>query len=259
MNKVFLYSHNPKSQGAKRLAEALGIRCIKHNNSRFQPSPDKIIINWGSSQGFDLYQNRVKWINHPFYVMEVQNKLWFFRGQDVNSKARIVPWTTRQDVAQEWNLKFSVVVRNLLTSSAGRGIIVVPPNGQIPEAPLYTKYIPKDAEFRVHIVGGEIIDVQRKIRDPNREPTNWKIRSHSNGFIFIRQGIHPSDDVLEQSKLAFSATGLDFGAVDIITNKEGQAFVLEVNSAPGIEETTVIKYKEALTKLIIERQNETMH
>jgi len=34
---------------------------------------------------------------------------------------------------------------------------------------------------------------------------------------------------------ALQAIGLDFGAVDILVGKDGQNYVLECNSAPGVE------------------------
>ena len=44
---------------------------------------------------------------------------------------------------------------------------------------------------------------------------------------------------------------LDFGAVDVVVSGySGGAFVLEVNSAPGLEGTTVQKYVEAIEGLV---------
>lgn len=247
--KVYLWSWNPRSVGARELADALDIPRIRHINSRFRPSEDTLIINWGSTfPWMDRYWG-LNYFNHPDEVTIVGNKLRFFNR--VNEHCRTVPWTVSQDVAREWNQKSSVVVRNLLTSHSGRGIIVVPRNGEIPVAPLYTRYIPKDAEYRIHIVNGEIIDTQRKIRNPNSEPRDWKIRVHSNGFIFIRGGVTIPEDVTRQATNAFTASGLDFGAVDVIWNeKKQQAFILEINSAPGLMNTTVTKYAEALMELI---------
>lgn len=248
MNQVFLWSWNQCSQGAKALADAMGIRRIRHERSRFRPTEDKIVINWGSSTGVLRFHN-INYINNPSRVKEFSNKLESFKLLD--GFCRTVPWTVSQSVAQEWNKKSSVVVRNILTGHSGNGILVVPPNGSIPVAPLYTRYIPKDSEFRVHIVNGEIIDVQRKIRDPDREPTDWKIRNHANGFIFIREGFTVPEDVTRQVKTCFTATGLDFGAIDVIwSEKKQEAYIVEANSAPGIQNTTVLKYKEALKKLI---------
>lgn len=52
--------------------------------------------------------------------------------------------------------------------------------------------------------------------------------------------------MLEQSKLAVKACGLDFGAVDIIWNNHYQkAYVLEINTAPGLEGSSVDNYRKA--------------
>jgi glutathione synthase/RimK-type ligase-like ATP-grasp enzyme len=44
--------------------------------------------------------------------------------------------------------------------------------------------------------------------------------------------------------------GLDFGAVDIIWNKkQDRYYVLEVNTAPGLEGETVVRYANAFKEL----------
>ncbi|MNY81884.1 hypothetical protein D3C86_2236870 [compost metagenome] len=50
--------------------------------------------------------------------------------------------------------------------------------------------------------------------------------------------------------LAVNALGLDFGAADVIWNDHRkQAFVLEVNTAPGLTGTTLEKYAKALKEI----------
>ena len=47
------------------------------------------------------------------------------------------------------------------------------------------------------------------------------------------------------------AVGLKIGAVDIIWNElENKCYVLEINTAPGLEGTTLVKYTEAILKEI---------
>jgi glutathione synthase/RimK-type ligase-like ATP-grasp enzyme len=73
---------------------------------------------------------------------------------------------------------------------------------------------------------------------------NDRIRNHDNGWVFARVGIEPTQAVLDSAMLAVGALGLDFGAVDIATtrNNEKPIVVFEINTAPGIEGTTLEKY-----------------
>ncbi|OYV41136.1 MAG: hypothetical protein B7Z80_02670 [Rhodospirillales bacterium 20-64-7] len=119
------------------------------------------------------------------------------------------------------------------------------PGADIQPALLYTKYIFKVREFRVHVVNGAVIDTQQKIRDPEKEPLSWKVRSHENGFIFARNGIVPSDTRDNLACSACTALGLDFGAVDIVEDKKGNFYVLEINTAPGLEGQTIKSYGDA--------------
>src|SRR5690606_32924060 len=78
---------------------------------------------------------------------------------------------------------------------------------------------------------------------------NFMIRNHRNGFIFQRNEITIPADVEVQATKAFEASGLDFGAVDVIWNEhEGRAYVLEINSAPGLEGTTLDNYVAAFKR-----------
>ena len=52
--------------------------------------------------------------------------------------------------------------------------------------------------------------------------------------------------------------GLDFGAVDVIWNEhESKAYVLEINTAPGLEGSTVEDYKEFFNRAVTERSTTT--
>jgi glutathione synthase/RimK-type ligase-like ATP-grasp enzyme len=119
------------------------------------------------------------------------------------------------------------------------------------EAPLYTQYVPKRHEYRVHVFQGRVIDVQRKARrhDVADEDVNWKVRNNANGFIFARNGDALGtvpDDVLYEATKAVTSLNLDFGAADVIFNeREALAYVLEVNTAPGLVGTTLENYTAA--------------
>jgi glutathione synthase/RimK-type ligase-like ATP-grasp enzyme len=73
------------------------------------------------------------------------------------------------------------------------------------------------------------------------------VRNHVNGWVFCTQNVGIPDKALDYAVMAVAACGLDFGAVDIIWNESRQeAYVLEVNTAPGIEGSTLNLYAEVL-------------
>lgn len=163
--------------------------------------------------------------------------------------ARTPEFSTSSMDAQMWlNQGYTVVERHILNGNSGAGIRLVEPGDDegLSRAPLYVRYVPKKQEYRVHVCGGQAVDIQRKARrkDVEDDAINWKIRNHDNGFIFARnEGDAVPPDVIVQSVKAVTLLGLAFGAVDVIFNeKEQQAYVLEVNTAPGLSGTTLEGY-----------------
>ena len=251
---MLIYSHNPLSQGAKRLAHELGIRRIRHQNSRFKGLRRPWVINWGASAIPLPWGERVRILNAPRYVWTTSNKLTFFQLMAANiplDEMITPPWTNDMESAQEWQDDgYMVVERHILRGSMGRGIRLVGEGEELHKARLYTQYIKKAAEYRIHIFDGEIIDCQRKVKREAEQHPNWKIRTHANGFIYQRGGLQfQSDDILDAAERAMEASGLLFGAVDVIWNEKRQkAYVLEINTAPGLEGQTVLSYANAFRR-----------
>ncbi len=243
---MLLYAHTAYSKGAKLLARELRIRRIKHKGSRFSGRRRPLVINWGYSGPTLPWEERVRWLNHPRAVERVSNKLTFFQLMANRHVEHVPPWVVDQEIAQEWWDDGMVVVeRHHLRGSSGSGIrIAEKETGDILHpAPLYTQYVKKAGEFRIHISGEEIIDRQKKVKKAEAINPDFRIRTHANGFIYQREGIDVPDAVVIAAQESMAATGLDFGAVDVIWNaKKERALVLEVNTAPGLEGTTVVSY-----------------
>lgn len=110
------------------------------------------------------------------------------------------------------------------------------------------EYIIKNAEYRVHVVCGEVIRVQRKKRIRDFEGRDRRIWSEPNGWCLVETDF--TDEALfYQARQALFFLGLDFGAVDIVqSRKDGAFYVLEVNTAPGITCGGVEKYADAFVK-----------
>ncbi len=69
-------------------------------------------------------------------------------------------------------------------------------------------------------------------------------------FVFARGGVEAPEDVKTQAIEAIRALGLAFGAVDVIWNeKQQKAYVLEVNTAPGLCGQTLEDYANAMQNL----------
>ena len=247
---MLIYPYKPASKSAKALSELLGARRIKHNNSRFIGRARKTVINWGcSSLPPEVMKCNV--INRPEAVSLCANKLRFFQHL-ADTDVAIPEWTQDMDIAREWTEGSTVVERHVLTGNSGAGIRLVDNPEEVQQAPLYTKYKPKKAEYRVHVFRGEVLLVQQKVKraDVPADEINWKIRNHDGGFIFQQNNIEVPDGIIEQSIAAVQHVGLDFGAVDIIYNKrEDLSYVLEINTAPGLMGTTGERYAEAFRRV----------
>jgi hypothetical protein len=143
-----------------------------------------------------------------------------------------------------------VVARQVINGSEGVGIIVFDKGTEVPPAPLYTAYVPKRKEFRVHIWNGEVIDVQEKRKKQGfNGDRNTFVRNTNNGYVFCRTDVVEPTDLRSIAVNAVTAIQRDYGAVDVIWNEtQNKCYVLEVNSRPGMEGTTVDIYANAILK-----------
>jgi hypothetical protein len=248
---IYIYPYNPGSKSARLLSEAMIVPRIKHRGSRFRGSERKTVINWGSGYLMDnpaiMACGRI--INMPGRVRLAQCKLRTFRRIQEVGGIRIPEFTTDREVALGWLLEGDVCSRLTTTGHEGMGLTVHPRgSNDLPNCPLYVKYIKKKEEYRVHVIGDQTY-TQRKLRRRGAEGDH-KVRNTANGYVFSGQYVAP-DDVLTQAKAAVRSLGLDFGAVDVVWNRHNQqAWVLEINTAPGIEGRTVDVYASALEELI---------
>jgi glutathione synthase/RimK-type ligase-like ATP-grasp enzyme len=234
--------YKSSSKSAKLLASALNVKRIKTEGSRFRHKPNKFVINWGSPR-FHPRTNPYKTLNKDWAVAQAGNKHATLARL---SEAEIptITWTTHKRLAQDMlDNGDKVYVRHLLNSSCGRGIQIVEPGEELPDAPLYTKHFKKKKEYRVHVGRGSVIHVQQKRKRHGFESTTSGIRNYENGWIFACNDVEPlSEEQLSIAIRGVAALGLDFGAVDLLVDREGQSVICEINTAPGIEGTTLSKY-----------------
>lgn len=103
-------------------------------------------------------------------------------------------------------------------------------------ANFFTEFIPVKDEYRVWIYRRRHLGTYKKYL---KYPEKYKRvgRNYQNGFAFeLVPAASLPRNAVDLAASAVEALGLDFGAVDILESTEsGKFYVLEVNTAPGVE------------------------
>lgn len=144
-----------------------------------------------------------------------------------------IPYTTGMPV------DFPVLAR-LPQHHGGRDIRVCLDQGDVRRCKakgyaFFSLYVPRQTEYRVWIYRRQHLGTYEKVlKYPN------KLRgvgcNYDNGYAFT---LVPSAQIeraaVEVAAKAVEALQLDFGAVDILVGRQHKYYVLEVNTAPGVE------------------------
>ena len=239
--KIFPYKAG--SISAKRLARALGVLRVRPS---YNAKRKDVIVNWGSSS-----PPHFRWmeqdLNKPHAIALASNKLNTFRKFRHEQFEHSLDWTWSKTIAEDWIEEGHIVYcRTIINGHSGNGIVIANTKSELIDAPLYTIKTKHKHEYRVHVFRGRVLDVQMK-RKRNGAVGGSGIRNHSNGWVYARAETAPPEELLSSACKAVNLLGLDFGAVDIghrlIDNK---FFVFEVNTAPGLEGTTLDNYAKAI-------------
>lgn len=197
-----------------------------------------------------------------------QDRIQLRYGQQVNKLAQYkyfkdkgisgFEFTTDRPTAQQWVTEGSTVVgRETLNGQAGAGIKMFstdnPADGHVvTPCQVYTKYKPKKREFRVHIFKDKVVGiVEKRKRLEHEGPSDSRIRNLANGYVFCQEVELTAalKTAIETSALAASKVcgASHFRGVDVGYNMHhNDVFIIEVNSAPGIEGSNVEHYRDAI-------------
>lgn len=254
-SKIYLLPWRTGSRSAKAIAQGFGVRRIRWHNSRFKGSPEKTVINWGSSRT-PPQVNQACVINHSYYVRSCVDKLEFFQKFSEGDDApRLIEYTSSLKEALKWHMDGTMVfARTDVSGHSGSGIVILSDENisELKDCTLFTKYFKKKHEFRIHIMNGEVIfKQQKKLRNDliGTGKDKFYIRNYDSGFVFANQDIDVPEDVITQAMKAYKKSKLHFCAVDILYNEYyKQARVCEINTAPGVEGSCLTAYIEGFKK-----------
>lgn len=247
--RILLRPPQRPSAGCRQLRLALPEELSRLSRSSVVPRQYSLVVNWGNTSPLQArgYQ-RV--LNQPNNIAAAVNKLTAFNLWKEKGVAIPAYSNDKRDI----DLDSSIYLARLRTTgSGGEGIVVLRKGDEVPEAPLYVRYIPKREEYRVHVFCGSPIHVQQKRRRSGVEQSADEklIRNYDNGWVFCNKELDQVDpSLLELAVKATQTLGLDFGALDIIkSTADGEYYVLECNTAPGLDSPTAIqKYTTAILK-----------
>lgn len=252
MSVVTVLTRHPKTGSGAELARSLnavGIQCRTASpNSRRSCRGNRVIINYGvSAHPVNFRQGSITWSNEPSTVGLCALKSNTMRRLEneyvptLESVAIFDPFVGRVRRWLEEDGK--IVVRHVLSGHSGQGLQIVRTGEDIPEAPLYTRYFRKDAEYRVHVAFGNVILIQQKRKENGREqtPIEKLVRTHANGWVFTINDLQ-CDQLGYRALLcdlglrAAAAVGANHCGVDILVRHSDPVsmVVCEINSACGL-------------------------
>ena len=250
MRNVTVYPYRMASRSGRALSQELGVKRVRENSRTFNPY-NRRIINWGNPRLPVWHHGRYDWLNDPANVSQCSNKLLFFRLLQQAGLENCIPeFTSDVDTAQEWGCP--VIARTHLNGSGGLGAYYCEQAVDGPRnAQMYVKYFKKKSEYRLHFGPLGIFHVQHKRKRLEEQDADFKIRNHDNGWVFTINDVNPPAAVMDVCNRVIPVLPLDFGALDVVYNEHyDRALVLEVNTACGLEGTTLTKYADMFQEVL---------
>ena len=196
---------------------------------------DDMYIRWGTTNSVSNPDAKV--INASHAIHRVAHKRGFRMTCSIFNLAP-KSWTCYSDAIG--NTDAPVVVRTS-THSKGSGLWkfdnvldAIETCDEIGENRYYiSEYIAKLQEFRVHVVQGRVIGVSEKM-PVDRTAVAWNFHSDDDGTFANYKWHDWPMPVVRVALAAHKLSRLHFGAVDVMVDAMGRAYVLEVNSAPSL-------------------------
>lgn len=204
------------------LASTKGIQVFRND---VPLPPAEIVFRWGCTSNVEARTI----INKAEGIQQVSDKRGF---RETLQEAKLCPetWFTRA------NIQVPCVIRPAYHAQ-GRNLFYCKTNEEVDAAlarvgaGFYASaYIDKAAEYRVFVAQGRAVWMTRKFPG-NPADIAWNV-ARGGRFENIRWEDWPLKAV-RVSIEAMNLSKLDFGGVDVMEDRKGNVFVLEINAAPS--------------------------
>ncbi len=227
---------------ARALAQRLGASCGKDLPPNGTGTE---IVRWGSYKPSTQYTA----LNKPEAIAKATDKymsMELFQDAGVN-----VPKFSTDPERLTWP-----ILGRSIRHRGGKDIVLYVQRKDLDilgTSEYYIELVPKHDEYRVHVFGRRCAKLSVKtFEGVERKKYNAIAWNRKAGFRFRRRNEHtpPISFFSQYAILAIDALGLDFGAVDMFIGEDGNVYVTEVNTAPGLCPNTVEVYANNITRLL---------
>ena len=212
-----------------------GIVAVR-NDQFFPKGPHDIVFRWGTTSNLPHEYRALTVVNEAKAIHWVADKA---TSRKLMADAGLSPKTWLKFV-DYWNDAGpnDVIVRPAVHSQGknvhfcGHFEEVAKLHDLYGEGGYYiSEFIDKVAEYRVFVVSGRVACVAKKT-PADEKAIAWNV-AQGGRFDNVRWGEWPIE-ACRVAIAAFNMSGLDFGGVDVMVDANGNAYVLEINSAPSL-------------------------
>lgn len=236
--EVFVIYSNKTNKTGKKIAEVIN---ADDHGKELERRVD-ILVRWGSSKGVRYIPN-IGTINNKSAIQKVVNKFKMLKEMDEHG-VNTPPYSREIE-----NIKPPAIGRNTNhTQGNDINLILQKKDTLKKNSDYYIRYIPKAAEYRVHVFDNKIIKINKKklSTDTDKEEYNPVCWNYETGWNF---GLPDNKEKIDitQALMAVQSLDLNFGAVDMIKGEEDEkCYVLEVNTAPSLDDKNLTLYKKGI-------------
>lgn len=219
---AYILAHESVKFSAKLLARALGLKRLT------EPGRNAPVIRWGNSE--------------QSYAQDTAfnpRELIRFCGSKYRFSQRMLELEIPHvEIKTGTPRNFPVVVRQVLSGSRGVGIVVcrsLEEYRRTPRNDYWSDWYQFGGEFGVHLLGGNVVKLMRKVREEGLPREDFPIRNSTRGYSFRRSSLEDKGGLVEFMAMVYERFPLQFGRWDIGWDKVARTYrVIEANSAPDL-------------------------
>jgi len=241
---VYLLYHPVTRRTGQRLRDYLGVPGGENLSSRYD-----LVIRWGSRRRITSPRDTV--LNPRRKIRQNTDK----RNAMAVLDDADIPVPAYTDSAADVGLDGTPLTYPVLgratqhAQGSDINLILQERDLNLTDNDFFVDYVPTQMEYRVQVFNGEIVKVHEKRLETeaaNEGDYTPYIRNHQKRWVFVNERGSTPDEVRTHAIDAVDALDLDFGAVDVIHAETGEVYVLEVNTAPTLDENNLRRYGESI-------------